>query len=51
MKNIDDEDRAFRGGSWCDASSYCRASYRFRYDPSNRNYFLGFRVLHRRRKK
>jgi len=49
MKNIDDEECAFRGGSWCYASTYCRASYRGRLDPSHRGYDLGFRVVHRRK--
>ena len=45
MKNIENEPRAFRGGSWLYASTYCRASNRNRYDPSNRDYILGFRVV------
>ena len=50
MKNIDNEERALRGGSWCDASSYCRASDRDWGTPGYRSFDLGFRVLHRRRK-
>jgi len=49
MKNIDDEDRAFRGGSWNDSSTYCRASYRFRGTPGDRDDRLGFRVIKRRK--
>lgn len=40
MKN-----RALRGGSWINASTYCRASSRFRYTPVFRRNFLGFRVV------
>ena len=50
MKNIDDEDRAFRGSSWFDSSADCRASCRFRNVPSRRDYDLGFRVVHRKGK-
>ena len=45
MKNIDNEDRAYRGGSWLNASTNCRASNRSRYDPSDRDNGLGFRVV------
>jgi len=47
---VKNEDRAYRGGSWYDASSYCRASFRNWNPPDNRYYNLGFRVVHRRRK-
>ena len=51
MKNIANEDRAFRGGSWVYASALCRASYRGGLTPDHRGIDLGFRVvLHRRRK-
>jgi formylglycine-generating enzyme required for sulfatase activity len=49
MKNTDDEDRAFRGGSWFYGSTYCRASDRFRHPPVYRYGYFGFRVLHRRK--
>jgi len=49
MKNIANEDRAFRGGSWISASTYCRASDRYWGGPSGRDYSLGFRVVHRRK--
>ena len=45
MKNIDDEMRAFRGGSWHFASSFCRASLRYRYPQGYRCFRLGFRVV------
>jgi hypothetical protein len=45
MKNIDSEERAFRGGSWRGASTYCRASYRGRGTPGHRSIYLGFRVV------
>ena len=50
MKNIDLDDRAFRGGSWCNSSASCRASFRSWGTPVCRYGYLGFRVLHRRRK-
>mgnify|MGYP001309498213 CR=1 FL=1 len=49
MKNIDDEDRAFRGGSWRYGSTYCRASDRYGVAPDNRYDYFGFRVLRRRK--
>jgi len=53
VKNIDDEDRVFRGGSWYYDSSYCRASFRRGFTPDNRCDLgfrvVGFRVLHRRK--
>ena len=49
MKNIDDEVRAFRGGSWFNATGYCRASYRSRYVPGFRGIGIGFRVLRRKK--
>ena len=45
MKNIDDEERAFRGGSWSRSSADCRASYRDGYSPVSRLDRLGFRVV------
>ena len=39
------ETRAFRGGSWYDATGDCRASDRHRYEPGARNFIIGFRVL------
>ena len=44
MKNIDNEERAIRGGSWCLDSGRCRASYRVGYEPGSRLIFLGFRL-------
>jgi len=51
MKNIDDEECAFRGGSWYGDAAHCRASNRNGNPPDYRSIVLGFRVLHRRRKK
>jgi len=49
MKNIENELRALRGGSWSGASSNCRASGRCWFAPGYRSDNLGFRVaLHRR---
>jgi len=50
VKNIDNEVRAFRGGSWNLGSGNCRASLRFRHTPDRRLVLLGFRVVHRRKK-
>ena len=36
--------RVIRGGSWNLNRQYLRSALRIRYVPSNRNYFLGFRV-------
>ena len=44
MKNIEDENRALRGGSWIFAARYCRASYRRGYEPGFRSDYVGFRV-------
>ena len=51
-KNVDPENttvskaRVLRGGSWCSPAEYCRPAYRYRFDPSCRNYFpYGFRVV------
>ena len=51
MKNIENEDRAFRGGSWDLITAVCRESDRDEYEPGEPYYDLGFRVLHRRRRK
>jgi len=51
VKNIKNEERAFRGGSWDNAAWNCRASNRSGSEPGDRNINIGFRVvLHRRRK-
>jgi len=42
--NIDNEDRALRGGSWFFAAGFCRASLRFRCGPGGRRIHFGFRV-------
>jgi formylglycine-generating enzyme required for sulfatase activity len=36
--------RVFRGGSWDFPSWFCRAAYRFGYEPNYRYFHLGFRV-------
>jgi len=33
-----------RGGSWGDAAGGCRSANRGSYGPSDRGYFLGFRL-------
>ncbi|WP_144290095.1 SUMF1/EgtB/PvdO family nonheme iron enzyme [Ideonella sp. A 288] len=40
-----DARRAVRGGSWRYLSTICRASYRDRLTPGDRNLILGFRVV------
>ena len=37
--------RTSRGGSWRDASWYCRSAHRFEEQPDYRNFSLGFRVV------
>lgn len=37
--------RTINGGGWDDDASYLRASYRYRYDPSDRLIYLGFRLV------
>jgi len=44
VKNIEDEYRAIRGGSWDLSSANCRASSRWG-TPDLRNDDLGFRVV------
>lgn len=39
--------RVNRGGGWFYYSSYCRSANRNFYYPSNRNSFLGFRLVRR----
>ena len=34
-----------RGGSWNNNQNHARAAYRLNYDPDERNYGLGFRVV------
>jgi len=50
VKNIDNEERALRGGSWLGASWNCRASNRGGLVPGARNFNFGFRVVLHRRK-
>lgn len=37
--------RVLRGGGWISSAAGCRSAYRDRYDPGNRSYSLGFRLL------
>ena len=37
-------DRVYRGGSWGNYATNCRCAIRYYYTPSNRNYFVGFRL-------
>jgi formylglycine-generating enzyme required for sulfatase activity len=41
----DFDERVLRGGSWVGDQVNVRAAYRNRLDPSNRDYFVGFRVV------
>ncbi|MBW4424011.1 MAG: formylglycine-generating enzyme family protein [Nostoc desertorum CM1-VF14] len=43
--NGNSEKRIFRGGSWFNDRSYCRAVYRAYGSPANRNSTVGFRVV------
>jgi uncharacterized protein (TIGR02996 family) len=36
--------RVYRGGSWYDSAWECRSAFRFGFSPSDRDYFLGFRI-------
>lgn len=36
--------RVYRGGSWSNTATYCRSAYRNYFSPSNRYYYLGFRL-------
>ena len=36
--------RVYRGGGWGNSPDYCRSADRSCFDPSNRNFILGFRV-------
>lgn len=36
--------RVFRGGSWNNDAEFCRAAFRFRFEPDDRDYDLGFRL-------
>ena len=36
--------RVLRGGDWAGNSVTCRSSYRYRFGPDGRNYYVGFRV-------
>jgi serine/threonine protein kinase/formylglycine-generating enzyme required for sulfatase activity len=36
--------RVFRGGSWFDYARNCRAAYRLRFEPGNRDFYLGLRL-------
>jgi serine/threonine-protein kinase len=38
------ESRVLRGGSWNGNANLCRAAFRNNFDPTDRNYFSGFRV-------
>ncbi|MBA4189503.1 MAG: hypothetical protein C0467_16060 [Planctomycetaceae bacterium] len=42
-----EEYRVLRGGSWRSTPVNCRAAYRLRLGPANRNNFIGFRVCFR----
>jgi formylglycine-generating enzyme required for sulfatase activity len=39
------EYKVLRGGSWYVSASGCRVAYRSYYEPDNRSYFSGFRVV------
>jgi formylglycine-generating enzyme required for sulfatase activity len=37
--------RVFRGGGWFDDAPYCRSAFRGNYDPVDRNFDIGFRLV------
>ena len=37
--------RVARGGGWHNPATFCRSAFRFRDDPSHRDYDIGFRVV------
>jgi formylglycine-generating enzyme required for sulfatase activity len=37
--------RCWRGGNWYNQARYCRSAYRYRYEPVQPRYNLGFRVV------
>lgn len=37
--------RVARGGGWHNPSNFCRSAFRFRDDPAERDYDIGFRVV------
>jgi formylglycine-generating enzyme required for sulfatase activity len=41
----DGSNRVIRGGSWINGASYSRVANRYSYGPSNRFYYVGFRVV------
>lgn len=41
----DDPSPELRGGSWADYARLVRCTFRYRFDPSYFNYYIGFRVV------
>ena len=41
----DFEPRVVRGGSWINDQDFARCAVRFGFDPSDRDYYVGFRVV------
>jgi len=41
--------RVFRGGSWYGYSRFCRSADRYGYDPTGPGFFLGLRIILRKR--
>lgn len=37
--------RVLRGGSWRNSPQHCRTTYRDSYEPADRGYGLGFRLV------
>jgi len=44
-QDLEGSSRVLRGGSWISIPQYCRVSSRNIYNPDNRNYRIGFRLV------
>ena len=50
MKKINlDAVRVVRGGNWSSGESILRAAFRVNYSPSNQNFYVGVRLVRRKK--